>query len=512
MADEFDRFTDGDRQETIQAQAQSDEMISLLRVSGEAMLEFFLGEQLEFEVPAIHTEIWDLLTDRQKERLLLAIPRGHAKTTLAKLAVIWYFLFTPYRFCVYLSNTNAIAKNACRDIIQFMNHNNFISTFGSIRMLKDSETESIWMFEMNMPEGKRKRCILRALGANQQIRGLNIDNERPDIAIADDVEDVENTNTPGAQKSLDRWVFGTFLKALGNRTKLIWIGNMISKTSLLARLSERPNWNPVVFGCLVADKETNEIRPLWADLWPVEKIIADYREYQDLGLGETWMCEMMNMPGHSKNGWNLSSMRYMPVPTPDSLLATFITIDPAFGLVKDTNDKTAIVVHGIQDDGPPMVLAHLHAHLSEEQIFDGALMFSHIWNSWVWGIESIAAQSVLFTLFRLYCALRGLIGVIEFVELYSGRGDPKAGRIQAWVTLMVGGNYAVPEGDTEITAQLLAYDKTKKQQADDLIDGCSYGPQMLERYIGLIMSIAEQTREERMKPRDVQQGMEVARV
>src|SRR3546814_15220900 len=82
-------------------------------------------------------------------------------------------------------------------------------------------TDSLWIFELTTPEGRVKKCILRAVGAGQQMRGINIDNQRPDMAVVDDVEDNENTESELLQKKLDRWISGPFLKALARRKKVI---------------------------------------------------------------------------------------------------------------------------------------------------------------------------------------------------------------------------------------------------------------------------------------------------
>src|SRR3546814_17381521 len=83
-----------------------------------------------------------------------------------------------------------------------------------------------------------------------------------------------------------------FLKALARRKKVIWLGNMLQKTSLLARLSQRPNWNPVVYGCLV-ETESGDIVPLWPERWPLQEFIEDYQDYFEMGLTEPWLGEMM---------------------------------------------------------------------------------------------------------------------------------------------------------------------------------------------------------------------------
>jgi len=463
------------------------EIVAALRVDPEFFIEFFLAEQLNMPVPEFHKEIWGLLTDQEKERILLAIPRDHAKTTLAKLVVVWYWLFTSHRFCVYLSNTNPIAKGACKDIIGFLESPNFVTVFGPVRMIKSSENESLWIFDLHMPNGRVKRCILRAIGQGQQMRGINIDNQRPDISVVDDVEDNDNTASEFQQKKLDEWMFGPFIKALAQNHKLIWLGNMLAKTSLLARLSRKKEWNPVVFGALVKNTESKQLEPLWPGRWTVAKLMANLQEYKDLGLVETWMCEMMNMPGHGENGFTVDQIHYLPMPTPDQCVAAWITVDPAFGL-SSHNDETAIAVHVLQEDSPPMTVAVIHGRGDEHWMFNEIIAQANYWDAWVWGIESVAAQRVLIALFNLLLAGRQMLGQVEMIPLQAGKGDPKVSRIRSWVSLMANQEWAIPEGDFDITNQLMDFNVKRKDNKDDIVDAAAYGPMMMDTYLSLIMS------------------------
>jgi hypothetical protein len=476
------------RPETVEASATIGEIQQRLKEDGEFFIEFFLADELTSPVPFFHHgEIWPLLTNTAMQRVLLAIPRDHAKTTLSKLAVVWYFLFTNSRFCVYLSNTNTIAKNACKDIIGYLNSPNFISVFGRIKVIKESETDSLWIFEIRDPfsDGRVKRCILRAVGAGQQMRGINIDNQRPDIAVVDDVEDNENTESPTLQAKLDKWIFGPFIKALARRKKIIWLGNMLQKTSLLARLSTRPNWNPVVFGCLVKDAVTGFLRPLWPERWPMDELIEDFQEYQEMGLLETWMCEMMNMPGHGVDGFTQDQINYLQIPNADEIAAAWLVLDPAFG-EKAANDDSSITVHVLPKDGVPMMVAHSTSKMKENEIFDEMFRLALEWNAWVWGIEAVAAQRVLIPFFQLLLASKLMNHTVELVPLMAGSGDPKISRIKAFVALMAKGEYGVYEGAVEFTTQLVGYNMKKRSNRDDLIDSAAYGPQMLLQYEGLL--------------------------
>ncbi len=464
------------------------EIVKQLETDGEFFIEFFLADELSSPVPYFHSgEIWPLLTNTALQRVLLAIPRDHAKTTLSKLAVVWYFLFTNHRFCVYLSNTNTIAKNACKDIMGYFDSINFKATFGEIKRIKESETDSLWIFEIPTADGRVKRCILRAVGSGQQMRGINIDNQRPDIAVVDDAEDIENTDSELLQKKLDRWIYGTFIKALARRRKIIWLGNMLQKTSLLSRLSQRPNWNPVVFGCLVKDAVSGVLRPLWPDRWSLDELVEDFQEYKDLGLVETWMCEMMNMPGHGADGFTQENICYRVPPGSDEILAAWLVLDPAFG-EKATNDSSSITVHVLPKDGCPMVVEHRTGKFKEDEIFEHMFQLGLKWGAWVWGIEAVAAQRVLIPFFQLLLVSKLMNHRVEMVPLFAGAGDPKVARIKAWAALMSKQEYAIYEGAIDITTQLLSYNMKKKSNDDDLIDSCAYGPQMLLQYEGLLTS------------------------
>src|SRR3546814_13936812 len=85
------------RQDTVDAVATRQEIIDRLKWDGEFFIEFHLADELTSPVPRLHVEVWGLLTSTAMQRVLLAIPRDHAKTTLSKLAVVWYFRYTNNR-------------------------------------------------------------------------------------------------------------------------------------------------------------------------------------------------------------------------------------------------------------------------------------------------------------------------------------------------------------------------------------------------------------------------------
>lgn len=463
------------------------ELHETLRIDRRVFIEFFLGEELEFPVPDFHVEILTSLTSLNILRVLLAIPRGHAKTTLAKLAIVWYWLYSPYKFCIYVSNTSPIAKNACEDIMGFLQTPNFEATFGKINIIKSSASEGLWIFQLLTPDGKLKRCTLRSAGAGQQMRGINIDNKRPEVAVIDDLEDIENTKSADRQTTLDKWVLGTFIKALAHRNKIMWLGNILTGTSLLYRLSSRPKWNPVVYGCLVRNAEGKTV-PLWPDIWSLEAIQEDLQEYKELGYIDVWFCEMMNMPGQGSNGFTASQINYMPAPFVDDLEGAFLTIDPAYGLNAKIHDASCVAAHAIPTGQIPIIVETDTGRFREHELFEAAFAMAKRWNAWTWGIEATAAQQPLLTLFDLYKRTKGEAGaMIEIIPLSHG-GRAKSARVSTFISAMESKHYALYDQDMDATTQILSYNITLKDQADDVIDCCAYGLDMIEQHLGTILA------------------------
>lgn len=156
-----------------------------------------------------------------------------------------------------------------------------------------------------------------------------------------------------------------------------------------------------------------------------------------------------------------------------------------------------------------MVVDYFTGQVDETTLFEEMLRLAYKWDAWTWGIEAIAAQRVLITLFKVLLATKRLNHNVEMLPLMAGKGDPKVARIRAWVALMAKKEYAVFEGATKIFTQLMAYNMKKKSNRDDLIDSCAYGPQMLANYEGIIMSQAAGNHVESARTK---RGLEVANV
>jgi len=491
-----------DRDEESTVAISKRELLYAMRYDCVAFLSVYLQEELTLAVPDFHEEMWGELLGfveaanqpavMRSLRKLFAVPREHAKSTLAKLAVILFLKYTPFAFCLYVSKTNSIAKNAIRDILIWLSGPQERELFGPIGIIKSSETESVWIFDMwvrgpGESEPRTKRCIFKALGADQQVRGLLILNRRPELIVIDDIEDRDNTKDASAQANLDAWFSGSLLKSFARNHFVLFIGNMLSKTTLLARLSKFPQWNPTVFGSLVRDTTTGELRALWQGRWTVETLLADYREYRALGQGHIWEAEMMNLTQDEVLGAELGSVRRIPAPTPEDIEAGVIVLDPAFGK-NSWNDDSAITVHArIRGLAIPCVIDSWAGKATEEQLFDRMLEFSYQWGLTTWCIESVAAQKLLIPMFHLLFRTRLLSdSFILILPVLSG-GNAKSARIIAFRRSVGAGSYGLAESQLDLLDLLAEYNPGRPPDHDDLVDSAAYGLIAWETYGELIV-------------------------
>lgn len=470
----------------------------------EFFIQFFLGDELTLPVPKFHIDIFHLMTSTAVRLCVFAVPRDHAKTTLAKLACIRHWLFSDYQFIIYLSNVSTTAVAACKDIIALMESENFQSIYGVIEFDVKQEGNGFYCFTLTLPNNtggfRNKKCILRALGAGQSIRGINIGHRRPQLAVVDDLEDIENIATEELYMKLKRWFYGTFRKCLDKfKHKIIHIGNMIANRCMLKEHCDSEYWFSRRYGCLLANGE-----PLWPDAWPLEKLKADFNEYLKAGMIDVWFTEMMNLPiGAGRGLIRATEINYKPLPEPADIKYGFITIDLAISR-ENWAHKTVVAVHGWT--GEEWMICEIDGAIGIDpiQLFDIVVELAFKWRVMTVGIENTAYQASLQYVFPYLAMVRNIEG-FTFVELRARM--QKTQRLVGWCALLRSKEYAIPEGDFIITEQLLAYDPKLKENDDDYIDACAHGPQMIDNYSAEIQAIYQLT-----PPPPVQNSYEVAEV
>ncbi len=477
---------------TESVQISVNEVRAALQNDAEFFIHFFLQDELTHPVPPFHIDVFHLMTHADVERFVCAIPRDHAKTTLAKLACVWYFLFSEYQFIVYLSNTAEIAIPAVNDIVAFIESDNFKSVFGAVEWQIKRDGEGVYKFFL---PSLQKTCILRALGAGKQVRGINIDNKRPQLAVIDDLEDADNIATERLFNKLKQWLYGTFFKAMDKfGHKIIQLGNIVVSPCLLTLHCSSKFWFSRHYGCLLANGE-----PLWPDAWPVYKLTVDFERYQEAGQTDTWFAEMMNLPVPPGGGLIAAKeITYQPEKNPEDLVYGFLTVDLAIS-EETWAHRTVVCVHGYDADVElwQIVEYKYWTGIDPVRLFYEIVDLAMKWGFYHIGIESVAFQASLKHVYR-HMALTEAKDFLHWHDLPAVR--KKVHRLAAWAAMLkrrvvtvgdtemtTNGQYALTYGDFMCTQQLLTFNPTKKHNDDDIADAAAHGVTMIAMYISEIM-------------------------
>jgi len=447
---------------------------------------FFLQDQLTLEIPPFHETVWQELKQLRVKLLDLSsrpikkvftVPREHNKTTIVKLFCVDSFREDPnISFILYCSATFSSASNACRDIIRWLMCEQEAHLWGETEKVKQNETEGLWILKIPTSYGRKKEIVLKAVGVDKQIRGLNIFSRRPDMIIADDIEDLNTADDGKQQMKLDEWFFGTLIKATATQAIVILIGNIIKSSTLLSRLCEDPAWNPTRFGAIVREPD-GRLRPLWEGKYTLQSLLAEYRSYRRLGLGHIWESEMMNLSRDVSLAEAIPANCLIPDPHPQQVKCGFIAIDPAFG-VQSINDESAITVHAQLANSPtPVLIDCEHGRWKERVLFERMMDLVYKWGLTTIVIEAVAAQRLLFPLFKAFMLESGMQPeVLTFLPLPGQRElNAKAARINAYRNSCITGNYKIVESQIEFKLALEEW-SAESGKHDDVVDSGSFGP------------------------------------
>lgn len=436
----------------------------------------------QYMFPPVLLAAWHLLTQSISKvhdftKIALGIPRGHAKTTLTKLFILFCILFTKKKFILVIGSTATLAENIIADVVDMLNEPNIQRLFGDWKLGIEIDRQDLKKF------GFRGRvCIIAALGAQGSLRGLNIKNERPDVMIFDDVQTKECAESDVMSGALERWMLGTAMKAKSPHGCLyIFNGNMYpGPNSILKKLKANPNWIKFISGAILADGSA-----LWEQLHPLETLLEELDNDIASGHPEIFFSEVMNDTEIGVNTKvDFNAMPKWPYGEHEIPQGRFILIDPSGA--KQGSDAVAIGYFEVFD-GIPGLRKGIEEQLSPGNTIRKALLMALQNNCRVIAVESVGYQSTLLYWFNEIATKLEITG-FYFVEVYPGAISKNARIINMTKQLT-----AQPiellihdECRSRVMHQISNWNPLKRQNVDNTLDLLTYASKVLEMYPHLI--------------------------
>ena len=449
---------------------------------------FMLGDTFKYEFPPLLVMVWQVLVQSVAAlqdyvgiaNLVLGIPRGFAKTTLIKLYVVYCLIFTRHTFIVNVGNIEKNSSNLLKDVSDILDSDIVRLYFG------DYDADMV----VNQSDFKYfkfygQKCILRSKGALTSMRGINVDNRRPNIIIMDDVQDEENAKSDIESSKLYDWIFNTLLRTRSPDGAInIYVGNTYPhKGTIITKLAEDPEWISLILGAILEDGTS-----LWAELHPIQLLLSDYNAAVRAGNEAGWLAEFMNVMDTARNdrfdkvamqnnydSLDPFTLSLINVPYNPTVDGKFIVIDPA-STKKNADEHAVALVYIV---GSKIIVRDVvHKRLTPKEAIRIAVSLAIREGAWTVFIEDVAYQDTLIYWFneelktnQLWTHLQSTFKLLPI----NPRNRSKNSRIlQLFKQINVGDIVIHPTAQVAVGNEGTAYIATKSDNEDNVLDACHY--------------------------------------
>lgn len=397
--------------------------------------------------PPFHREIVGLIENREYQRIAIAAPRGHAKTSLITRGWTIRALLECFEpFIVVIGQKHEMAAEHISAIYEIIRNNERIQQDYRPQFIRERPGDGDLIVKTINGVSR-----IAAFGQGQSTRGLldGQDAQRPTLALIDDLEENKRVMNPVLRNEDHDWLVSVVMPMLDpQRGRTFFIGTILHEDSVLARHTglygeikrqPMPGWITRLY-CGIQDDGT----ALWPEWQPVEKLLADKQIAADAGRVHLWYQEIQNDPRRGKDA-EFSDNWLQFIDTSDPVKREwwdekkkkcnfYLTADTAWS-EKDTADQTAIAVGAWDDNYNAYIMPPSAGRWLPHTTFDEIVKLKNQYPLKRYGIEKGATKAALGDILDRENRKRGW--KLNFDDLSISDGNEAL--IRGWFTLMARG-------------------------------------------------------------------------
>lgn len=445
-------------------------------------------ESMSLAFPGFYEWLWQQLTDilmrpgRNFDRYALGLPRGHAKSTIVKLLIVYAVVYSNRRYVLVIGANTKKAEAIIADVCDMLDSMNINQVFGNWRYDLEVDRQELKKFTFN-----GRPVILEAAGYGTAIRGTNQKNERPDFIVFDDAQTKECAESITEAKAFQQWFLGTAMKAKSPmRCLFLYVGNMYKDVQLqpgiyacmLRNLQLSESWTSFIVGAILADGTA-----LWEELQPLQQLYEELQLDRQMGQEDIFFAEVQNCPNPgTSNRLDVSAIGVKLPVEGEQHEGNYIVIDPATS--KRTPDKAVILYNELYDT-VPAAIEMIVGDLTAPEIVEQTIKLALRRGCSLIVVESNAYQYSLCEWFAYYIERAGIHGLV-ILDLYT-RGTTKNSRIAGFFKSLITHKYLLaPELKSQFVSQASAFDMTRTDNLDDILDAGEMSVQVAVKFRHMI--------------------------
>ncbi|CAN5713763.1 phage terminase large subunit [soil metagenome] len=301
----------------------------------------YFSNYLTHPTADLHRDLFSITEDESLPLAVIVAFRGSAKSTILTMSYpIWSVVGRQQKkFVLIASQTQYQARVHLTNIKRELENNELLANDMGPFIEQREEWGSTSLY---IP---RYNARITAISTEQSVRGIRHGAFRPDLIIADDVEDMASVKTrEGRNKTFD-WYTSEIIPAGDTYTKRIAVGNLLHEDSLLMRLKERIE-NNEIDGIYREWPIVRSGTSLWPGKYPDKAAINNLR--RNVGNKIAWEREyMLRIIPDEDQVIDAKWMQYydeIPEKTEaNEYINSFLSVDLAISQ-SATADYTAIII------------------------------------------------------------------------------------------------------------------------------------------------------------------------
>lgn len=271
------------------------EAVQLGAVDSEFYSHYFFPKTFRQRSPRMHTSIWTALENPALRFVNLQCYRGSAKTTLLRTFCSKRIAYRVSRTILFIGGSEPAASRSIQWLRgQIERNERWRTTFGLRPGKKWHETEIEIVSEI---DGSATWVL--GVGITSNIRGINFDDYRPDLIVADDVLTDENVLTLEARTKTTDLLLGAVAESLAPATeepnaKLCMLQTPLHREDASMVAAKAPMWHTERFGCWTPETEdlpTEQQESSWPERFPSDELREKKRSMFAMGKSAVFLRE-----------------------------------------------------------------------------------------------------------------------------------------------------------------------------------------------------------------------------
>ncbi len=453
----------------------------LARESFQLFFEIYFSHYITAPMAWFHKEIFHLIEDEKNRFTTIMAFRWSGKSTIINTAFpLWSILGKhEYKFIVIVAQTQWQAKLYMKNLKEEIENNPLF--------VKD-----LWPFREEWDEFNSSSIVLlrseariSVVSVDQSTRWMRHRNHRPQLIIADDIEDLQSAKTREGRDKLFEWFTKELIPLWDiQKTRVFLVGNMLHRDSLLMRMKDRiengqKSWEfrkyPILDEhgkCLwperYSEEDIKELKEsIWSEIaWRTEYMLEDaWAEWQV--VYPEWIHWYDELPERWPSIISTENTTYEEsLPTHPHQLATWVDLAIS---ESDSADYTAFVTGSVwgKHEHKTIYIVDALARKMDFPTTVSTLEFYHKKNSDIYGIDK---HEVYIEVVGYQLAMENFLKKNSEMDVVGRRPTgSKRERLILITDLIRSGKIKFPKTEAwmMLVEQLVGFGKEKH---DDLVD------------------------------------------